>query len=123
MGVDAAGPDLPHQIHAHGVTTEREEGPMAQREDAAISPDQVDRRAPAARSRCIFQAMRPLAGTCNGELGGNARLRIGTITATSRIAARTTIPNGPVYDRRKRGSCFHRPSLQGEQAARPLLGE
>ena len=43
MRIDAAGADLPHQVHAHGIAAEREEGAMAQREDAAISPDQVDR--------------------------------------------------------------------------------
>src|SRR5262249_25841655 len=43
IGVDAAGADLPHQIHAHGVAAEREEGAVAKREDAAIAPDQIDR--------------------------------------------------------------------------------
>src|SRR5262249_22746875 len=44
IGVDAAGTDLPHQIHAHGVAAEREEGTVAKREDAAIAPDQIDRK-------------------------------------------------------------------------------
>ena len=43
IGIDAAGADLPHQIHAHGVAAEREEGAMAERQDAGIAPDQVDR--------------------------------------------------------------------------------
>ena len=41
--IDAAGADLPHQIHAHGIAAEREEGAVAEREDAAIAPDQIDR--------------------------------------------------------------------------------
>ena len=43
MGVDAARADLPHQVHAHGVAAEREERAVAEREDAGIAPDQVDR--------------------------------------------------------------------------------
>ena len=41
--VDAARADLPHQIHAHGVAAEREERAVAERENAGIAPDQVDR--------------------------------------------------------------------------------
>src|SRR5262249_7596948 len=33
-----------HQIHAHGVAAEREERTVAERKDAAIAPDQVDRQ-------------------------------------------------------------------------------
>ncbi len=42
--IDAARADLPHQIHAHGVAAEREERAMAERENAAVAPDQVDRQ-------------------------------------------------------------------------------
>src|SRR6516164_5260515 len=42
--VDSARSDLPHQIHAHGVAAEREEGAVAERKNAAIAPDQVDRQ-------------------------------------------------------------------------------
>ncbi len=42
IGIDAAGADLAHQIHAHGVAAEREESAMAERQDAGIAPDQVD---------------------------------------------------------------------------------
>src|SRR5262249_16138428 len=44
VGVDAARTDLEHQVHAHGVAAEREERAVAEREDAAIAPDQVDRK-------------------------------------------------------------------------------
>ena len=44
IGVDAARADLAHQVHAHGVAAEREEGAVAQRQDAAKAPDQVDRQ-------------------------------------------------------------------------------
>src|SRR5450755_632918 len=43
IAVDAAAADLAHQIHAHRVTAEREERAMAERKNAAIAPDQVDR--------------------------------------------------------------------------------
>ena len=43
IAVDAAAADLAHQVHAHGVAAEREERAMAERENAAIAPDQVDR--------------------------------------------------------------------------------
>ncbi len=41
--VDAAGPDLAHQVHAHRIAAEREEGAVAEREDAAIAPHEVER--------------------------------------------------------------------------------
>ena len=44
IGIDAAGADLPHQVHPHRVAAEREERAVAEREDAAVAPDQVDRK-------------------------------------------------------------------------------
>ena len=44
IGVNAAGADLPHQIHAHGVAAEREERAVAERENAAKPPYQIDRQ-------------------------------------------------------------------------------
>jgi hypothetical protein len=44
MGVNSARSDLPHQIHAHGVAAEREEGAVSEGKNAAIAPDQVDRQ-------------------------------------------------------------------------------
>ena len=43
IAVDAAAADLAHQIHAHRVAAEREERAVAERENAAIAPDQIDR--------------------------------------------------------------------------------
>ncbi len=42
MCIDAARADLAHQVHAHCVAAEREEGAVAEREDAAIAPDEVE---------------------------------------------------------------------------------
>ena len=44
IAVDAARADLAHQIHAHRIAAEREEGAVAEREDAAIAPDQIERQ-------------------------------------------------------------------------------
>src|SRR5262245_39072881 len=44
VAVDAARADLAHQVHAHGVAAEGEEGAVAERKDAAEAPDQVDRQ-------------------------------------------------------------------------------
>src|SRR3984893_3324002 len=44
MRVNSARSDLPHQIHAHGIAAERKEGAVAERKNAAIAPDQVDRQ-------------------------------------------------------------------------------
>ena len=41
--IDAARADLAHQIHAHGVAAEREERAVAERQDAGIAPDQIER--------------------------------------------------------------------------------
>ena len=35
--------DLAHQIHAHGVATERKERRVAEAQDAAVPPDEIDR--------------------------------------------------------------------------------
>ena len=59
IAVDAAAADLAHQVHAHGVAAEREERAVAEREDAAIAPDQIDRRAPGWRSRHICRTAPP----------------------------------------------------------------
>jgi hypothetical protein len=41
--VAAIAPDLAHQVHAEGVAAQGEEQPMAERENAAVAPDQVHR--------------------------------------------------------------------------------
>src|SRR5947209_2925518 len=40
--VDAAGADLAHEIHAHRVAAEREESAVTERENAAITPDEIE---------------------------------------------------------------------------------
>src|SRR5687767_8610488 len=42
MAVDAARPDLTHQVHPHCVTTQSEERRMPEAENAAIAPDEID---------------------------------------------------------------------------------
>ena len=42
VAIDPARADLAHQIHAHGVAAEGEEGAMAERQDADIAPDQIE---------------------------------------------------------------------------------
>ncbi|EGE57973.1 hypothetical protein RHECNPAF_3500022 [Rhizobium etli CNPAF512] len=44
VAVNAARADLAHQIHTHRITAEREEGAVAEREDAAEPPDQIERQ-------------------------------------------------------------------------------
>ena len=59
VGIDAARPDLAHEIHAHGIAAEREEGAVAEREDAAEAPDRDRPRGRAARK----QRYLPSSGT------------------------------------------------------------
>ena len=42
VAVLAAGADAAHEIHAHGVAAEGEEGGVAEAEDAGEAPDKVD---------------------------------------------------------------------------------
>ena len=42
IAVLAAAADLAHQVHAHAVAAQREEGGVAEREDAAEAPDEID---------------------------------------------------------------------------------
>ena len=80
MRVDAARSDLAHQIHAHGIAAEREKCAVAERQNAAIAPDQVDRRAPTARSRDIFRTVRR-STTTDGTATSPARSRLSTGTS------------------------------------------
>ena len=43
IAVHASPADLAHQIHAHGVTAKREKCRVAETQDAAVSPDEVER--------------------------------------------------------------------------------
>ena len=51
IGIDTAGADLAHQIHAHRVTAQRKESAVAKAQDAAKAPDQID----AQRQQCIAE--------------------------------------------------------------------
>ncbi len=62
VAVDAPGPDLQHQVHAHRVGPEPEEDPVAQREDAGVAPDQVD-------AECEDRVGQELAEEVQGEVG------------------------------------------------------
>ena len=42
IAVDAARADLAHEIHAHRIAPEREEGAVAERKNAAIAPDEIE---------------------------------------------------------------------------------
>ena len=44
IAVDAARPDLAHEIHAHRIAAEREERAMAERENAAKPPYEIERQ-------------------------------------------------------------------------------
>jgi hypothetical protein len=44
IGIYAARADLAHQVHAHRITAEREERTVAERKNAAIPPDQINRK-------------------------------------------------------------------------------
>ena len=39
--VIAIGANLAHQVHAHGITTQRKEHAVAQTQNAGIAPDQI----------------------------------------------------------------------------------
>ena len=41
VSVDAPRPDLAHEVHAHHIAAEAEEGRVAEGEDAEVSPDEV----------------------------------------------------------------------------------
>jgi len=43
VAVGAAIADLAHQVHAHGVAAEGEEGAVAEAEDTEVTPNQVHR--------------------------------------------------------------------------------
>ena len=127
IGIDAARADLPHQIHAHGITAEREERAVAKRENAGIAPDQVDRQRQQ-RVADIFAEQRHRIGR---DVERRA-LRHEQIEQRHQHREcrqqRQEDTQAPRSSMRMSGngadaSCLHRPSPQREQPARALLDE
>ncbi len=60
IAVNAAGADLPHQVHTHGVAAERKKSRVSEAQDTAVAPDQVHRQ----RQHAVTQV---LADECDPE--------------------------------------------------------
>ncbi len=92
IAVDAAAADLAHQIHAHRVAAEREERAMAERENAAIAPDQVDRERQN-RVADIFAEQRHQIGRHlqDSEPAGSSRFDSGISTPSAATTIRKTV--------------------------------
>ena len=122
VGVDAAVADLAHHVHAHRVAAEREEGAVAERQDAGVAPDEVERH----REQRVGQVLAEQRDDVARHVPGLARAR------------RRGCRPAPAPRRRRgwRGRCrcagrsgrraisgLHRAAALREQAARPLLDE
>ncbi len=70
IGVDAARADLAHQIHAHRVATEREEGAVAERQDAAIAPDEIERDGEDRVAKVLAEQLHQIGRDVERRIGG-----------------------------------------------------
>ena len=93
IAVHAARADLAHEIHAHGVAAQGKERGVAEAQDAAESPDEIDGE----RQHRVAQMYLPMrvsayVDRCSGEVAGTTRLSSGTRIATPASTAKNTIP-------------------------------
>ena len=72
VGVDAARPDLPHEIHAHRIAAEREERAMAERQNAAIAPDQIERDGEDRVTKIFAEQLHQIRRQVEGRIGRHA---------------------------------------------------
>ena len=110
--VHALGPDLEHEVHAHGIGAEPEEDAVAQREHAGIAPDEIDpQRQDGVGEELAEEIQREVADVEGRALGQGVQ----------QPAARSPPP-----PRRRRASSASRvriAALRGEEAGRPPLDE
>ena len=122
VGVDAARPDLAHHVHPHRVAAEREEGAVAEREDAGVAPDEVERH----REQRVGQVLAEQRDDVARHVPGLAR-------RDDEVADRHQ-HHDDEEDARGRCRCagrsgrrlisgLHRAAALREEAARPLLDE
>ncbi len=103
MGIDAARADLAHQVHAHGVAAEREERAMAERENAAVAPHQIEREREQREAQVLApQRHASVVETWNGEVGGTNTLRNGTMIAAAARMPRKIQPRPSGASRKRR---------------------
>ncbi len=93
IAIHAPRADLPHQIHAHGVAAQRKKGRMPQAQNAAVTPDQIDRQRQHPVTEILADqsdAVRPKGESA--EDAGTTWLRMGTAMATTASTARNHVP-------------------------------
>jgi hypothetical protein len=139
IAVDAARADLAHEIHAHAVAADGEKGAMAERENAAIAPDQIEREREHGIAQ-IFAEQRHEISRHIAELAGRraedcwpeqewraaSRMPISHQALVSRARNRACVSMAWLRRGRRcssKFSLFDRPSLEGKQAARAALDE
>ena len=69
IGVDAARADLAHQIHAHRIAAEREERAMAERQNAAIAPDEIERDGEDRVAEIFAEQLHQIGRQVEGRIG------------------------------------------------------
>ena len=78
IAVNAPWADLAHQIHAHGVAAERKEGRMAEAQNAAVAPDQIDRQRQHRIAEILADQDRVRSWKCEKrDEAGTTRFRMG----------------------------------------------
>ena len=88
------GPISRIEIHAHRVAAERKEGRVAEAQNAAVSPDQIDRQRQQRVAEILADQGESVGGEVKiGEDAGTTRLRIGT--SNNEQGKRTQKPRSP----------------------------
>ena len=69
IAIDAARADLAHEIHAHGIAAEREESAMAEAQDSAKSPDEIDRQREHGKTKILAEQRHHMRRDMEGGIG------------------------------------------------------
>ena len=115
LAVDAARADLAHQVHAHGVAAEGEEGAVAEAQDAGIAPDQIEAQRQERVADVFAEQRHEIVGQTQRRARRHAELRTGT--HDDQQHAPIAEKPGPAPRRSRKSRPASRPQLS---AARPL---
>src|SRR5579862_4880272 len=127
--IDAAAADLAHEVHAHGIAAEREKRAVAEREHAAIAPDEVEREREQGIAKIFSEQRHHIVGEMKWRTVGHDQIEERYDDDQKQRAERQC---GQSDGGSRQGSAereiaghnalaFHRAALQGEQAARTAL--
>ena len=106
--------DLAHQVHAHRVSAQREEEPVAQAEDAGVAPDQIHGERHGGVAEDLAAQRDRVVADVPGARGGHRKVQDRHDDREQRVCAEDDRP-GPAWKKRSQ-SCPRQGPLRPGQA-------